>query len=43
MPDMSIVAEGLGKRFGQVTALDGVDLPATSCDGTPSGLPAHGR
>jgi len=26
MPDMAIVAEGLGKRFGQVTALDGVDL-----------------
>src|SRR5579859_7477112 len=26
MADPAIVAEGLGKRFGHVTALDGVDL-----------------
>jgi ABC-type multidrug transport system ATPase subunit len=26
MADPAIVAEGLGKRFGDVTALDGVDL-----------------
>lgn len=26
MAEPAIVAEGLGKRFGQVTALDGVDL-----------------
>jgi ABC-2 type transport system ATP-binding protein len=26
MAEAAIVAEGLGKRFGEVTALDGVDL-----------------
>jgi hypothetical protein len=37
MADPAIVAEGLGKRFGHVTALDGVDLelPAGGVLGTP--------
>ena len=35
MTDAAVVAEGLGKRFGRVTALDGVDLelPAGSVRG----------